>query len=139
MAAMQGEGDHFMGVSGERVRFIGHGVGLELDEFPDIDDHPQLEEAPEELFFDDGLPFPDVERVSDWIKTEGARLSAEQPLLFGLPRWSYQDMDSPDLEFQARYRALAQAISLGAADNRLPNWRAPVSLQGGKLTRDWQM
>jgi Xaa-Pro aminopeptidase len=26
--------DHFMGASNERVRFVGHGVGLELDEFP---------------------------------------------------------------------------------------------------------
>jgi len=27
-------GDHFMGVGRERIRFVGHGVGLELDEFP---------------------------------------------------------------------------------------------------------
>ena len=26
--------DHFMGVGGERVRFVGHGIGLEVDEFP---------------------------------------------------------------------------------------------------------
>ncbi len=26
--------DHFMGVGSDRVRFIGHGVGLELDEYP---------------------------------------------------------------------------------------------------------
>jgi len=29
-----GYGDHFMGVGAERIRFVGHGVGLELDEFP---------------------------------------------------------------------------------------------------------
>jgi Xaa-Pro aminopeptidase len=29
-----GYGDHFMGVGKERIRFVGHGVGLELDEFP---------------------------------------------------------------------------------------------------------
>ena len=29
-----GYGDHFMGVGQERIRFVGHGVGLELDEFP---------------------------------------------------------------------------------------------------------
>jgi Xaa-Pro dipeptidase len=29
-----GYGDHFMGVGRERIRFVGHGVGLELDEFP---------------------------------------------------------------------------------------------------------
>jgi Xaa-Pro dipeptidase len=30
----RGYADHFMGASTERVRFVGHGVGLELDEFP---------------------------------------------------------------------------------------------------------
>jgi len=30
----RGYADHFMGASEERVRFVGHGVGLELDEFP---------------------------------------------------------------------------------------------------------
>ena len=26
--------NHFMGADGERVRFVGHGIGLEVDEFP---------------------------------------------------------------------------------------------------------
>jgi Xaa-Pro aminopeptidase len=34
MAEQQGMGDYFMGVGKDRIRFIGHGVGLELDEFP---------------------------------------------------------------------------------------------------------
>lgn len=34
MAAQKGVGDHFMGAGADRIRFIGHGVGLELDEFP---------------------------------------------------------------------------------------------------------
>jgi Xaa-Pro aminopeptidase len=34
MAAQKGVGDHFMGAGADRVRFIGHGVGLELDELP---------------------------------------------------------------------------------------------------------
>ena len=34
MAAEKGVGDHFMGSGADRIRFIGHGVGLELDEFP---------------------------------------------------------------------------------------------------------
>ncbi len=34
LAARMGLQDHFMGIGGDRVRFIGHGVGLELDEFP---------------------------------------------------------------------------------------------------------
>lgn len=33
-AADAGYADHFMGVGDQRIRFIGHGVGLELDEFP---------------------------------------------------------------------------------------------------------
>ena len=33
-AAEKGYGNYFMGVGDQRIRFIGHGVGLELDEFP---------------------------------------------------------------------------------------------------------
>jgi uncharacterized protein (TIGR02270 family) len=112
---------------------------LELDVFPDVEDDPLLEGAAEELFFDDGLPFPDPARVLDWLKTKGRSLSAEHPLLFGLPQWSWQDMDSPDVQFQGRYRALAQIISVRSAESRLPDWRAPIRVQPGKLARDWQM
>ncbi|MBU5612810.1 M24 family metallopeptidase [Geomonas azotofigens] len=34
MAQQAGLSDHFMGAPGENARFVGHGVGLELDEFP---------------------------------------------------------------------------------------------------------
>ncbi|HWR38796.1 MAG TPA: Xaa-Pro peptidase family protein, partial [Patescibacteria group bacterium] len=34
LAAEMGYQDHFMGYKGDSVRFIGHGVGLELDELP---------------------------------------------------------------------------------------------------------
>jgi len=34
MAEQGGFGDRFMGMPGEQARFVGHGVGLELDEFP---------------------------------------------------------------------------------------------------------
>jgi uncharacterized protein (TIGR02270 family) len=112
---------------------------LELDEFPQCEDDPLLEGAAEELFFEDGLPFPDVRRVTDWLKANGSKLTAEHALLFGLPQWTWQEMESPDLEFQARYRALAQVICVRQADRRLPNWQAPVRLTGGKLARDWQM
>ncbi len=33
-ATAAGYGDNFMGVGNQRIRFVGHGVGLELDEFP---------------------------------------------------------------------------------------------------------
>ncbi|MDW7646122.1 MAG: Xaa-Pro peptidase family protein [Desulfuromonadales bacterium] len=36
MAERAGLGDCFMGMPGEQARFVGHGVGLELDEFPVI-------------------------------------------------------------------------------------------------------
>ena len=35
--------DHFMGVGKERVRFIGHGIGLEVDEYPFLAAGQQLE------------------------------------------------------------------------------------------------
>jgi Xaa-Pro aminopeptidase len=34
LAEQMGLADHFMGIGSDRVRFIGHGVGLELDEYP---------------------------------------------------------------------------------------------------------
>jgi Xaa-Pro aminopeptidase len=34
MAAAAGLGEHFMGAGAERVRFLGHGVGMEIDELP---------------------------------------------------------------------------------------------------------
>lgn len=36
LAEKQGYGEHFMGVGDRRIRFTGHGVGLELDEYPFI-------------------------------------------------------------------------------------------------------
>ncbi len=34
LATESGYGDHFMGADSQRITFIGHGVGLELDEYP---------------------------------------------------------------------------------------------------------
>lgn len=34
IANQKGVGDYFMGVGKNRIRFIGHGIGLEVDEFP---------------------------------------------------------------------------------------------------------
>ncbi|BBO72440.1 peptidase M24 [Desulfosarcina alkanivorans] len=36
IAAEKGLSEHFMGAGSDRIQFIGHGVGLELDEFPFI-------------------------------------------------------------------------------------------------------
>ena len=35
-AAKAGYADHFMGYGPERVRFLGHGIGLNMDEFPPL-------------------------------------------------------------------------------------------------------
>jgi len=42
-ATRRGYGDHFMGSGAERIRFVGHGVGLELDEFPFLNTGQALE------------------------------------------------------------------------------------------------
>ncbi len=34
LAADRGIGDNFMGTGDRKIRFTGHGIGLELDEFP---------------------------------------------------------------------------------------------------------
>jgi Xaa-Pro aminopeptidase len=38
-----GYADHFMGIGNERVRFVGHGIGLEVDEYPFLAAGQQLE------------------------------------------------------------------------------------------------
>jgi len=43
IAARKGVGEHFMGAGPDRIRFIGHGVGLELDEFPFLADGQKTE------------------------------------------------------------------------------------------------
>lgn len=112
---------------------------LELDEFPDSPDNPLLEDAPEEDAIEEALPWPDPERVKAWMSENGSRLSSDHSMLFGLARWSYQDIDTTQLEFQGRFRAVAQAIAMQSPDRRLPNWRSRVFLQDRQFQRDWQM
>jgi Xaa-Pro aminopeptidase len=42
-ASHRGYGENFMGMGAERIRFVGHGVGLELDEFPFLNAGQTLE------------------------------------------------------------------------------------------------
>jgi Xaa-Pro aminopeptidase len=51
--------DHFMGIGQERVRFIGHGIGLEVDEYPFLAAGQQLElQAGMTLALEPKLIFP---------------------------------------------------------------------------------
>ncbi|MGB5745947.1 MAG: M24 family metallopeptidase, partial [Desulfobacterales bacterium] len=38
-----GYADHFMGVGSERVQFVGHGIGIEVDEYPFLAAGQELE------------------------------------------------------------------------------------------------
>jgi Xaa-Pro aminopeptidase len=44
-AADMGYGENFMGVGEQRIRFIGHGIGIELDEYPFLAEGQQMELA----------------------------------------------------------------------------------------------
>ena len=60
-AADKGYGDHFMGVGEQRIRFIGHGIGIELDEYPFLAQGQEL--ALQEgmiIALEPKLIFPDV-------------------------------------------------------------------------------
>ncbi|KPJ75228.1 MAG: peptidase M24, partial [Deltaproteobacteria bacterium SG8_13] len=60
-AADMGYGDHFMGVGEQRIRFIGHGIGIELDEYPFLA-HGQVRELQEgmTIALEPKLIFPGV-------------------------------------------------------------------------------
>lgn len=56
----QGYDEHFMGVGKERIRFVGHGVGIELDEYPFLAAGQKLElQAGMTLALEPKLIFPD--------------------------------------------------------------------------------
>ena len=56
----KGYDEHFMGVGKERIRFVGHGVGIELDEYPFLAAGQKLElQAGMTLALEPKLIFPD--------------------------------------------------------------------------------
>jgi len=56
----RGYDDHFMGVGKERIRFVGHGVGVELDEYPFLAAGQKLElQAGMTLALEPKLIFPE--------------------------------------------------------------------------------
>ncbi len=77
-AAAAGYGDRFMGVGPERVRFLGHGIGLNMDEFPafangfDLPLEEGMTVALEPKIGLPGLGMPGVENTFE-ITADGAR------------------------------------------------------------------
>jgi Xaa-Pro dipeptidase len=74
LAQRRGYQDYFMGYKGHQVAFVGHGIGLEIDEYPVI--APSFHEEFEEnmvFAFEPKLVFPDVGAVGvedDYLVTE---------------------------------------------------------------------
>jgi Xaa-Pro dipeptidase len=74
LAQRRGYQDYFMGYKGHQVAFVGHGIGLEIDEYPVI--APGFHEEFEEnmvFAFEPKLVFPDVGAVGvedDYLVTE---------------------------------------------------------------------
>jgi len=61
LASRRGYGDYFMGYRENQAAFIGHGLGLEIDEYPLIAPHFHQEFQPNMVFaFEPKLVFPDV-------------------------------------------------------------------------------
>ncbi len=55
-----GYADHFMGIGNERVQFVGHGIGLEVDEYPFLAAGQQLKlQAGMTIALEPKLVFPD--------------------------------------------------------------------------------
>ncbi|MBO4312129.1 MAG: aminopeptidase P family protein [Desulfovibrionaceae bacterium] len=77
-AAAAGYGEQFMGVGPERVRFLGHGIGLNMDEFPafakgfDLPLEEGMTVALEPKIGLPGLGMPGVENTFE-ITADGAR------------------------------------------------------------------
>lgn len=74
LVQQRGYQDYFMGCKGHQVAFVGHGIGLEIDEYPVI--APGLHEEFEEnmvFAFEPKLVFPDVGAVGvedDYVVTK---------------------------------------------------------------------
>ena len=79
MATELGYAEHFMGAEGARVSFIGHGVGVELDEYPFIargfDDYELKENMV--FAFEPKVVYPGVGAVgienTFWVSAEGLK------------------------------------------------------------------
>ena len=83
LARETGFGEHFMGLGPDRVRFIGHGVGLELDEYPIFAKGVQMPLAPGMTFaLEPKFVFPEgaIGTENTYLLTaEGARVLTRAP------------------------------------------------------------
>ncbi|HKL48121.1 MAG TPA: M24 family metallopeptidase, partial [Desulfuromonadales bacterium] len=79
MAVDMGYADHFMGSSGAQVSFIGHGVGIEVDEFPFIAKgfSDQLLEKNMTFAFEPKVVYPGIGAVgvenTFWVAEDGLK------------------------------------------------------------------
>jgi Xaa-Pro aminopeptidase len=83
LAEQSGLGDHFMGIGNDGVRFIGHGVGLELDEYPIFAKGVKMELVPGMTFaLEPKFVFPEgaigIENTYA-LKSDGAQVLTHAP------------------------------------------------------------
>ncbi|WP_096787827.1 hypothetical protein [Rhodobacter sp. CZR27] len=111
--------------------------GLERAIFPYDPENAAIDGDPGETLIEAATPWPDVERVRDWLSAHAARLPTGERLLFGLAAWTFTGPPEPWLRFQSRHRAVALTQAMRRPQAPLPNWRSPVRLAGGSFTRTW--
>lgn len=136
--AMEAPGDARMAAAAfEQITgvYMAHD-GLERDDFPE-DPEDSAEAYPGEALIEANTPWPDIERVRRWLDANGDRFPAGERLLLGLAAWSFDGPPEAWVRFQARFRAIALTQAMARPDAPLPNWHAPVWLQGAGFTRAW--
>ena len=111
--------------------------GLEMDEFPDDPDDPSLGGDPVEILIETRTPWPDIERMREWLAKEQAKFNVDERYLLGVPAWSISSPPEEWVKYQSRYRNVAffQAVERPGAG--LPMWQSPVQLASGRFGRAW--
>lgn len=110
---------------------------LELDEFPEDPENPIVDDDAVEAFAETNTPWPDPDRVAAWLAANLGRFTPDTRHLFGVAAWTRDEPVGPFVEHQSRFRVVAYELALRSPTTPLPNWRAPVSLSGGRFTRAW--
>ena len=110
---------------------------LELDEFPDDPEDPSLGEDLVEETIEGNSPWPDRQRVEDWLKVQGGRFAPSTRHLLGVAAWTLADPPDQMVKFQGQFRAVAFEHAMRNPARALPNWRGPVRQNGNSFERDW--